>query len=44
MFFEVFGKSVSVHIVDTITNDAKECTFEIDDLFTENDIPQGEKM
>ena len=30
LFSEVFGKSVSVHIVDTITNGAKECTFEIE--------------
>lgn len=32
LFSEVFGKSVSVHIVDTITNGAKECTFEIDGI------------
>lgn len=32
LFSEVFGKSVSVHIVDTITNGAKECTFEIDNI------------
>lgn len=29
LFSEVFGKSVSVHIIDTITNGAKQCTFEI---------------
>jgi len=44
LFSEVFGKSVTVHIVDTITNGAKECTVEIDGLFVENDIPQEEKM
>lgn len=32
LFSEVFGKTVSVHIVDTITNGAKECTFEIDGI------------
>lgn len=32
LFSEVFSKSVSVHIVDTITNGAKECTFEIDGI------------
>lgn len=30
LFSGVFGKPVSVKIVDTITNGAKECTFEID--------------
>ena len=30
LFSAVFGKSVSVYIVDTITNGAKECTFEIE--------------
>lgn len=39
LFSEVFGKSVSVHIVDSITNGAKECTFEIDGMFLTNDIP-----
>lgn len=32
LFSEVFGKSISVHIIDTITNGAKECSFEIDGL------------
>lgn len=32
LFSEVFGKPVSVKTVDTITNGAKECTFEIDCL------------
>ena len=39
LFTEVFGKPVSVHIVDTITNGAKECTFEIDGFAAGNDIP-----
>ncbi len=33
LFSEVFGKQISVHIVDTITNGAKECTFEINGIF-----------
>lgn len=44
LFSKVFGESLLVHIVDTITNGAKECTFEIDVLSVENDIPQGEKI
>lgn len=32
LFSEVLGKPVSVKKVDTITNGAKECTFEIDCL------------
>lgn len=32
LFSEVLGKPVSVKTVDTITNGAKECTFEIDYL------------
>lgn len=39
LFTEVFGKAVSVHIVDTITNGAEECTFEIDGLFVEKNVP-----
>lgn len=30
LFSGVFGKPVSVKIIDTVTNGAKECTFEID--------------
>lgn len=44
LFSEVFGKSVSVHIVDTITNGAKECTFEIDGLFVGNDISKEKNL
>lgn len=32
LFSEVFGKPVSVKIINTITNGANECTFEIDFL------------
>lgn len=37
LFTEVFGKAVSVNIVDTIVNGARECTFEIDGFCVENE-------
>ena len=32
LFSEVFEKNVTVKIVDTIVNEAKECTFEISEF------------